>query len=349
MTTEHTLLSFITRRYTTRREDAATDALGFVLNRSAVARKGLSALLEEAVPGISPVASLQNQFAVTDSAFPDLACFDADGEIQALIEAKFWASLTHNQSNTYWERLPSDAPSALVFLAPTERLDDLLVAVPAGLTKIGVYLKEVNRGSDLIVLRDNMSQRHLILISWAELLTRLEQSATEGRDWQALFELTQVGGIASSEYQENDVTKDKVLRALISDAIAQARQKGWVNTDGLSHGGSDAFPGRYFRLAGAYAFLGVHHEAWKQTGKPFWLVFGEFGSAPGEVTTAQVHERMGSRGCTGKFNWNDGEYRVTLDLHPAGIDLDARVQFIVDQLQDIARQINPEAFQNHEQ
>ena len=42
-----------------------------------------------------------------------------------LIEAKFWAGLTDNQPIAYLERLPSNTPSALLFIAPTARLEIL--------------------------------------------------------------------------------------------------------------------------------------------------------------------------------------------------------------------------------
>ena len=126
MTNEHTLLSFIARRYIAAREDAATDALGFILNRSEVARKALTDILHEQVPNILPVATVKNQFSDADGGVPDVACFDAAGQVQAFIEAKFSAPLTHHQPNTYWQRLPPDRATALVFLAPADRLDHLL-------------------------------------------------------------------------------------------------------------------------------------------------------------------------------------------------------------------------------
>ena len=69
MTNEHTLLSFIARRYIAAREDVATDELGFILNRSEVARKALTDILHEQVPNILPVATVKTNFPTLPEAF----------------------------------------------------------------------------------------------------------------------------------------------------------------------------------------------------------------------------------------------------------------------------------------
>ena len=62
-----------------------------------------------------------------------------------LIEAKFSAPLTHHQPNTYWQRLPSDRPTALVFLAPADRLDHLLGDLTERLKAVGFRMGDQQR------------------------------------------------------------------------------------------------------------------------------------------------------------------------------------------------------------
>ena len=116
------LLSFIARRHTVGREDVATDALSFILSRSNSAKQALSDLLGDD-RGPLQVAAARPWGADALGAIPDLACFDEDDNLIALIESKFWASLTHHQPVTYWERLPVDRPAVLLFLAPDFRID----------------------------------------------------------------------------------------------------------------------------------------------------------------------------------------------------------------------------------
>ena len=122
MVDEGSLLSFIARRHTVGREDVATDALSFILSRSNSAKRALSDLLGDD-RGPLQVAAARPWGADALGAIPDLACFDEDDNLVALIESKFWASLTHHQPVTYWEGLPDDRPAVLLFLAPDYRID----------------------------------------------------------------------------------------------------------------------------------------------------------------------------------------------------------------------------------
>ena len=202
MTANHTLLSFIVKRHVKTKENAATGALGFILEKSKAARKGLSDVLQAKVNGISPIASVEIQSLVASGGIPDLACLDSHGDIRALLEAKFWADLTPQQPNEYWESLPRDTPSALVFLVPTYRLDDMLRKLTRHLVKVGFQSGEEDRSSDCITVRDMKSQRRLMLISWDLLLRHLEKSADANGDSQAMFELVQLRSVAERESSE---------------------------------------------------------------------------------------------------------------------------------------------------
>ena len=296
MANEHTLLSFIARRYITAREDAATDALGFILNRSEAARKGLTDILREQVPDILPVSRVENQLSDADGGIPDVACFDAAGQVQAFIEAKFSAPLTHHQPNTYWQRLPSDRPTALVVLAPVDRLRHLLGDLTERLKAVGFQMGDQSGATNLITVRDTASLRHLILISWDELLDRLAEQVRSVPDPQAGFEIEQLRGIARREYDATDLRRDRVLQDLIQQALNWLTRSGWANTDGLSSGGHSEFSGRYLLLAGTYAFLGVNRKALRATGEPLWLVFNRYGGSRERVPTEEVRRETGWSG-----------------------------------------------------
>ena len=184
MTCNNKLLSFIFQRHIGSGENAATDALGFILDWSAAAQQGLSNVLEGEVPGISPIAKVRTQVLIADGGRPDLECRDKHSNTVALIEAKFKANLTDHQPNTYWRTLPHDAPSALVCVAPDHQLRDLRLKFISRLAASGVQLGEENRASNLIRFPDRDSQRHLICISWDELLRRLEKAAIAKNDLQ---------------------------------------------------------------------------------------------------------------------------------------------------------------------
>ena len=115
------LLNYVVQRNTTGLEDAATNALSFILSRSDSAMKTLSDFLGGA-SGPLPIANASPWGADAHGAVPDLACFDRSGAVLAFVESKFWAGLTAHQPVSYWKRLPDDRPSVLLFLAPDYRV-----------------------------------------------------------------------------------------------------------------------------------------------------------------------------------------------------------------------------------
>ena len=341
MTNEHTLLSFIARWYIAAREDAATDALGFILNRSEAARNRLTDILREQVPNIVPVATVKNQFSDADGGIPDVACFDVAGRVQALIEAKFSAPLTHHQPNTYWQRLPPDVPTALVFLAPSDRLGHPLGDLTERLQAVGFRMGDQHGATNLITVRDTASLRHLILISWDELLDRLAQPARSGEDSQSQFEIEQLRGVTRREYDETDLRRDRVLQDLIREALNRAARRGWANTENLSSGGHSEFAGRYLLLAGTYAFLGVNRKAWRATDRPLWLIFNRYGGSRERVPTEEVRVKLGGRGNSEWPLYRADDYCVPLEMPPPGANDEERITCLVTQLEEIAQLIDP--------
>lgn len=202
MIANHSLLSFIVKRDVEIKENAATDALGFILATSTASREGLSELLQTKATGISPIASVEIQSPVGRGGIPDLVCRDSDRGIQVLLEAKFWAGLTPHQPNTYWDNLPGDTPSALVFLVPAYRLEAMLGELTGRLRDVGFESGGEDRSSGCITVRDMKSQRCLILISWDELFRNLKKSAKAYDDPQALLELEQLHSVAVHESSE---------------------------------------------------------------------------------------------------------------------------------------------------
>ena len=125
MTTDNdSLLSFIARHHTIGLEDVATDALSFILTRSSSAKRALSKFLGDE-GGPLPIGKMNTQaFLESSYAYPDMAPFDKDGAVSAYVESKLWAQLTHNQPVTYWQALPKDRRTVLLFVAPQSRVDE---------------------------------------------------------------------------------------------------------------------------------------------------------------------------------------------------------------------------------
>ena len=294
MADNNSLLSFIAQRHTIGLEDVATDALFFILRHSTFAREALSDFLGDD-RGPLPIAKAQPWAADAHGAVPDLACFDEDDNLVALIESKFWAPLTRNQPVTYWQGLPDDKPAVLLFLAPDYRVDQdsLWDELVDRLRNAGHELGTADREVSLITAPAKVGQRRLMLTSWQLLLDRMAQRSKKDGDAQACFEIAELQGLAASAIAGDNPKSDDNLKKLIADAMKRVEQSDWANTDGLAVGQGLGFHGRYLRLAGASAWLGIDYEAVKQMpDKPLWLQF--YPNPAANVSVEAVRSILGS-------------------------------------------------------
>ena len=76
------MLSFVAQRHTLGLEDAATDALFFILSRSSSAKEALSEFLGDE-HGPIPIAKAQTWMTDEHGAIPDLACLDNNGNFES--------------------------------------------------------------------------------------------------------------------------------------------------------------------------------------------------------------------------------------------------------------------------
>ena len=340
MPQESTLLSFIAQRHTIGLEDVVTDALFFILSRSTSAKQALSELLGDE-HGPMPIAQAQPWATDEHGAIPDLACLDEDGNLVALIESKFWAPLTHHQPVTYWQGLPAHRRAVLLFIAPGYRVDQgtLWDELEAKLRDAGHELSPADKDHGLITARSKDDQRLLMLTTWQLLLDRMVQRAKEDGDTQACFEIAELQGLAASAIEGDRPTRDENLKQLIAEAVKRVEQSKWADTNGLTVGQGIDYYGRYLRIAGASAWLGIDYRAVKRMpGKPLWLSF--YGD---EVDVSVKLEEVRSRlkDMTTGLEWRSGEVCLPIVL-PEGADRDNAQDAIVAQLERIAEIIDPQ-------
>ena len=340
------LLSLIAQNDARGLEDAATDALRFILSRSASARRALSEFLADDGEPL-PIAKVETWAGVAHGAVPDLACRDDADNVVAFIESKFWAQLTHHQPVTYWKELPDNGPTVLLFLAPDYRIDDgwLWAELVNRLQDAGHELGPASTDAGLTTASSKAGQRRLMLTSWESLLDRIAQRTRTDGDGRACFEIAELQGLAADAVAGDNPQHDDNLKLLIADVVKRLEHSGWANTDGLSVGsgyynfGMDRCPyyGRYLRLAGAFAWFGIDYTAAKQMDKPLWLSFYDGGSA--SVGLEAVHDRLGKLTEPG-LEWRSKEACLPIDL-PSGADREAILDAIVSELERIAKLIDP--------
>ena len=334
------LLNYVVQRNTTGLEDAATNALSFILSRSDSAMKTLSDFLGDA-SGPLPIATARPWGADAHGAVPDLACFDSNGDVVAFIESKFWAGLTAHQPVTYWERLPDDRPAVLMFLAPDSRVvqGSLWSELADRLRDAGHELGPADGKEGRVIAGARVGRRRLVLTSWEHLLGKMAENVEDDGDPQTCFEIAELQGLASSVIANDRPTRDENLKQLIAEAVERVEQSGWANTDGLRTGGGHGYFARYLRLAGASAGLRIDYELVRQMpDRPLWLWF--FGDPTDRVSVEEVRSTLGSRAEPGLASC-PGDVCVPIIL-PEGADRRSTLEAIVAELECIAELVDPD-------
>ena len=335
------LLGHIARRHTQGLEDVATDALAFIVSRSKSARKSLSEFLGDD-EGPLPIAEVGTQeFLAASWAYPDMALWGSEKELSGFVESKFWAGLTHNQPVTYWETLPDDRRTVLLFLAPQSSVDAgwLWDELVRRLNEAGHELGQTRKDSKGRTAASTKVPRRLMLTSWSVLLGTLAKAAKQDGDAQAVFEIAELQGLAANAVEGIRDTSNDRFKQLLADAVKQATASGWANADGLTVGQGTGYYGRYLRLGGSHAWLGVVDEAVKQMpDKPLWLSF--YQSEFSDHSLDELRSRLDSRveQLLGALSWMGITVPIPL---PNGADINTTRDAIVEQLVGIAELIDP--------
>ena len=338
-TAENTLLSFIARYHCDTGEDVATDALSFILSHSDAVRRALSEFLGDEESGPLSIAQVPTRVTTRSGVVPDLECRDEQGNLVALIESKFWADLTRNQPVAYWGELPDNTPSVLLVVAPEDRTDSLWNQLVNRLNEAGHQLNSIQKTDDISSALSRDSQRRLMLTNWTTLLGRMAEHAWVDRDWRASFEIAEIQGLADSIIARADPRSDAALKRSITDAVRRVERSGWADGAGLGVGQlAGSYYGRYLRLAGNFAWLGIEYKAWRQMrDKPLWLLF--FHRDYNELHDDQLRSRL--EHFTESLEWRVGT--VCIPIHqPTSAGDQERLNAVVSRLEEIGRLIDPD-------
>ena len=162
-----TLLAHLAWTLSSRHEDIAVEALGYIL-KSRETRRILEEVLRDGGAEVGPIEEVRTQVSEGQTR-PDLVGFDRHDKECVFIEAKFWAELTEQQPTAYLKRLPPH--KALVVVAPASRIERLWAEL-----RQRAGADSPRPASEPAAFRSVMTVcgRHLMLTSWAHLLARLD-------------------------------------------------------------------------------------------------------------------------------------------------------------------------------
>ena len=175
-----------------------------------------------------------------------------------------------------------------------------------------------------------------MVASWKTLLGHLQQSALDQSDWQALFEITQLQGLANSVITGSDPSREDNLKRLVTSAVREMVQDGWAN--GFHVGRGYGYWGRYLQLAGVNCWFGIDYDEIRRSGRPLWLVF----FAQDSDTAVQVRLCLATLSLNEIVERRFRSYDFCIPVPiPPGADDESALNSIVDQLTAIASRIDP--------
>ncbi|MDE0456025.1 MAG: hypothetical protein OXI15_01915, partial [Chromatiales bacterium] len=174
-----------------RPEGAATRALAHILDRRTcpgMADAFVKLIGPAGVPAF-PANRVEHEASRSDDSRPDITIRDADGKSRVLVATTFWNGVHDSQPVSCLRELPEAPPSALVFIAPRERIRELWSE-----------LRTRCQDSPGFGLRDESSRtgdpawaragRHVLMIaSWQYVLDALPRQAADPGVEQDIDEL----------------------------------------------------------------------------------------------------------------------------------------------------------------
>ena len=347
MAQERTLLAHLVPRITSRVEDAATDALAFILNRSKVCRGALDGLLRADNFEIDPIVRFETQVTYKDGSRPDMVGYDRSGAKRLLVESKFWASLLEGQASGYFGQLEEDGLGILLFIAPDSRIETLWAEIRHQMEsgEKRVRLSDLKSPGRTRRAKVEGSDKQLMLTSWTLLLDGMATAVAD--DTTVASDIQQLRGLAKHQDEEAFLPihlkefglalprRIRGLNRLIDDVIdAHGVRQGWITVKGFRAAPQREGYGRYFAFTDVPGdlFLGINYKLWATSGDtPLWLRI----TSRVPLNRKRMLERMPSL----SDHMSPGSFTVPIHLR-AGVEYQAVVDDVVRLVKQFAGMVD---------
>ena len=336
-----TLLAHLAGKLSSRPEDIAVEALGYILKSEATRDAAVKMLKHHGVSGV-PVVRFETQVSQEDRSRPDLVGLDRNNKPSVLIEAKFWAGLTENQPNAYLERLPQKG--VLLFVAPAQRIESLWTE----LRKLAKVTQRRPDDEETEFKHVMAGKRHLMLTSWTHLLDWLE-TAGDSHSRSGIQELRGLADrldqdaflpIRPDEFALEIPRRLLKLNTLVDDAVTRAKHNDWVSTEGLKVTPQATGYGRYVYIADAGAWFGIDFARWARADypdTPLWLRLHEWDGTVPIGALRQALENLFQSDPPGCFD--EGDWLCVPIMLPTAVEYPSVLNAVVARIGDIAGRI----------
>lgn len=347
-----TLFAHLAIRLGKHPENLAVDALGYILDHSAIAAETLSSYLGDT--GVAMPDGLHYRIQATgtdDPARPDLEAVQ-DGATRALIEAKFAAGLTINQPVGYLKRLAGGTPGVLLFIAPGQRFVTLWNELSVRCQQAGFTFSGEDRAKPEYWHVQLPDGHALALTSWRALLAVLSRATRQAGEHNTAIDIDQLASLCERMDSEAFLPLDAEeissailprryleLSALPSDMVEAALKAkvGFKTTrdgKGLYSSFTYGYNGRFMRLVADHQiYVEFDSLRWLKFGRtPFWIRIAR----EDPVRDKRARERLQplKRRDPPLLLEDDDELYVPIDLEH-GLERDAIIQRAVRRIAEI--------------
>ena len=322
-------------------ERAATIALAHILDGDALASAFVDFVGQTGSLQFEP-SRVESNPDQKDDSLPDVTIYDDAQKRRLLLETVFWEGVPQAQPVEYLSKLPGDAPSGLVYIAPRERLRSLWeVLRERCAADPGSRVEEETQRDQAIWAR--VGGHVLLVASWAYVLDELRRVADDPaveQDIDQLRGLTKrMETAAFLPLDKEEAADTAIARRLLDyrDLVDKISQR--LHTEGVArtvnHSGSSyrmrRDQGRDMLVHGKFQMrFGIEIRAWRDSGTtPLWWVLR---SSPSFSTLG--HWGRIKRQIDGVRSYSDWLY-IPVRLR-TGVDRDRVIDDAVDSMRGIA-------------
>lgn len=351
-----TLFAHLALQFGSHPENLATEALGYVLQRTPTARHALRDLLRGLGSSIEEELAYATQATGDDDARPDLVGRNSVGAEPLVIEVKFWAGLTENQPLAYLDRLPEGG--TLLFVAPAARGALLWAELRRRCVGAGRDFTDESRSGAHIA---STGGRRLVSLSWRHLLAAIRVQLEAQNERAAVEDIAQLEGLCdrmdstaflplSPEELTSSVYRRVVeLGKIVDDVTIALVAKGLASTKSLRTSAFNGVYGRYLALRGTPCLLSCDTRNWvKLAPTPLWLsVFGPKWSKSDPAAAHRALAPLEAEHPKTVFEGEDGFPAVALFV-PTGAERDTVIQQVIEQIASVGALIAPLGVDNPE-
>jgi hypothetical protein len=261
-------------------EDIASESLVYILNKSFRARRTINQIIKLNTGLDFSDLIFETQSIGENLERPDISGIDETGNEVVIIEAKFWASLTENQPNSYLTRLPQN--SVLIFLVPPSRVRALYNEI---LRKVNSEFTNLESDAENQIIKLTSLNKFVLIKSWQEILNFIKTELIQENNQILISDIDQLIGfcdtIDNNSFQPitDEDLAPKIPRKLISyynlvDKVVDELKSKIVNvsTEKLTNTFYKFGYRRYFSVGGYGLAVDFSLQLWAEEAEiPFWL------------------------------------------------------------------------------